>query len=69
MMRKKILCTFVIAMLLLPVSAFAGASSIPTGGGNWQSFSDETTVTPFLAAVVSVVYSLTFSGGKAYCSM
>jgi hypothetical protein len=68
MMKKKILCTIVIAMLFAPASVFAGTPGIAgTGGG--QSFSDGTTVTPFFAAVTSVTYSLTFSGGNANCSI
>jgi hypothetical protein len=69
MMKKKILCTFVIAMLLLPASAFAGASDIPADVGSGQSLSGGTTATPYFAAVTSVTYALTFSGGNANCSI
>jgi hypothetical protein len=69
MVKKKILCTLVIAVLFSPISAFAAAPSVYAGIGSEQSYSDGTTVTPYFTAVASITYSLTFSGGKANCSI
>jgi hypothetical protein len=69
MMKKKILLTFVIAVLFLPISAFAAVPSVHAGMGNDQSSSDGTAVTPYFTAVSSINCSLAFSGGKANCSV
>jgi hypothetical protein len=69
MVKKKVLCTLVITALLLPASIFAAAPSVYANTGNGQSFSDETGVTPFFAAVASIVCSLTFSNGNANCAI
>jgi hypothetical protein len=66
-MKKKILCTLVIAMLFSPISAFAAVPSVYADIGNEQSYSDGTGVTPYFAAVASITYSLTFSSGNANC--
>ncbi|MDR1134752.1 MAG: hypothetical protein LBL49_01015 [Clostridiales Family XIII bacterium] len=68
-MKKKILFTLVIAMLFSPMSAFAAAPNTLDAAGNEPSFSDETTVIPYFTVIGSLAYALTFSGGKANCSI
>jgi hypothetical protein len=69
MVKKKILCTLVIAMLFSPISAFAAVPSVYADTGNEPFYSDGTGITPFYAVVASITYALIFSGGKANCAV
>jgi hypothetical protein len=66
-MGKKILCMFVIAMLLSPNSAFAGTPSSQTEAGGAQLGLGRSGISPFFVSMTSLTYSLTFSKGNASC--